>query len=170
VAVGCWHSDYEWAAQLRLNAPLIREEYEALKEAGEKSDYVMGDGEHKARLVAYRAEWLSLMSVSSRTVARWKLGVAQLRPEGRAPKAISRVCPLSRRRCLGCSCLTSSCRVLSHHITHTRHITRLCPTTAALLETVPNFMAQGVPFAFAFFSTMAGGTRTFSVRWWVIGR
>ena len=37
---------------------------------------------------------------------------------------------------------------------------RLCPTTVALLENIPNFMSDGIPFAFAFFSVMPGGTCT----------
>lgn len=35
---------------------------------------------------------------------------------------------------------------------------RHCPVTCALLENIPSFMSDGIPFAFAFFSVMPGGT------------
>lgn len=34
---------------------------------------------------------------------------------------------------------------------------RHCPTTAALLDAIPSFMSDGIPFAFAFFSTLESG-------------
>ena len=35
---------------------------------------------------------------------------------------------------------------------------RRCPVTTALLENIPTFMSDGIPFAFSFFSVMPGGT------------